>query len=218
MFLRYPVLLRPDVLSLKGAMSLLVKSIGLYVLFTLLYLGLMAILSFFFNLKISEFGSKTTNWYKYIILAPVIEELIFRLPLRNFFKNIFVAFGLLIYVFAKSYLSFGLAISASVVVMSLPYITIFIGELELKVNSFVYHHYGFLFYFFAFSFGLLHLTNAGPFTSDMYLSAFIYVINPLLIGFYFAFIRIKFKYGIIYSIIIHTLTNFLHFLPSLLSK
>lgn len=183
-------------------------------LITLFYAAVVTILYYWFDLKVTEFGAKKTYFFNVVILAPVIEELIFRLPLRNFFKNIFISVGLLTFVIVKGYVPLLLAILLGLVVALLPYATKLTKEKEENVNSFVVRHYGYLFYFLAISFGVLHILNAEFFTSDMYMSAFIFVINPVLVGLYFAFIRVKLKHGIIYSMILHSLTNLLHYLPA----
>lgn len=105
---------------------------------------------------------------------------------------------------------FPVAISIGLVVAFLPYTTKFSKVVEEKVNSFIYNNYVYLFYFIAFSFGLLHIKNAGILTSYMHLSAFVYVVHPLFSGLYFAFVRVKLKYGIIYSMVIHAITNLFH--------
>ncbi len=217
-FLRHPFFLKSDALSVKKSVSFIVKSLGLYVLFTLLYIFIVGIMQFGFNLKITDFGSSSKSILNIVLVAPVFEELIFRLPLRKFFKYIFVSFGLLTYALAKDYLPLTLAIALGFVVVFVPYAARFNREIEVRVNSFVYRHYGYLFYFLAFSFGLLHLLNTETFTTDMYLPAFVYVLNPICVGMFFAFVRVKYKNGIFYAIILHAITNAIHFLPTLLFR
>jgi len=212
-FLKHPILKKSDALSFGKSISFIIKSIGFYVFFTLLYAAIIAILYFWIDLKVADFNSNSSNFFKIVIMAPIIEELIFRLPLKNFFKNIFISLGLLTYILTKDYMSFPMAISIGLVVAFLPYSTKYSKVVEEKINSFVYNNYVYLFYFLAFSFGILHILNAEILTSDMHLSAFVYVIHPLFSGLFFAFIRVKLKYGIIYSIVIHALTNLFHFIP-----
>ncbi|WP_319502118.1 hypothetical protein [uncultured Draconibacterium sp.] len=215
-FLKHPIIEKSDALSFGKSISFIIKSIGLYVIFTLLYAIIVGALYFLLDLKVTDFGSKATQFFKIVIMAPVIEELLFRLPLKNFFKNIFISLGILTFLFLRDNMPLVLAISLGLGVVLLPYVAKFIRKLEGRINSFIYHHYGVLFYFLAFSFGVLHILNSESFTSDLYLSAFIYFIHPLISGLYFAFIRVRLKYGIIYSILVHALTNLLPFLPILL--
>ena len=214
-FLKHPIILESDVLSIKESVILLFKSVVLYAIFTLSYVVLVAILYFVLNLNITEFGSKTSNILYIVITAPIIEELIFRLPLKKFSKNIFISIGLLAYVFINDHLHVLMAIFLGMAIAFFPYLPFFGKKLELRINSFFKKHYGYIFYFFGFLFGLVHLYNAELFTLDMFLSAFIYVINPLIFGYYLAFIRVCFKFGIIYAIILHSIGNLLLIIPTL---
>lgn len=159
LFLRHPVLIEPDVLSLKRTINFIVKSIGIYVIFTLFYVAIVAILCFWFDLKVTEFSAKKRYFFNFVILAPIIEELIFRLPLRNFFKNIFISVGLLTFVIVKGYVPLLIAILLGLVVALLPYATKLTKEIEENVNSFVVRYFGYLFYFLAISFGILHILS-----------------------------------------------------------
>lgn len=216
LFLKHPKMLKSDALSFNKAISFIIKSIGVYVVFSLIYTIVLATLYFWIDLKIDDFSSNSSDILKIIFIAPIIEELIFRLPLKNFFKNSFLSLALLSYFLVKDFIPIPLAVLLGLIVALLPYVTQFSKAAEEKVNSFVTKNYAYLFYFLAFSFGLLHVKNAEILTSDMYLSAFLYVIHPLFSGLFFAFIRVKLKYGIIYSIVIHALTNLFHILPAIL--
>ena len=106
------------------------------------------------------------------------------------------------------------AASFGLVSMVLPYFPKLAGRLEININNFVKQYYGCAFYFFALSFGITHITNLLNISLETNLSILAYLINPLAVGLFFAFVRIKYKNGILYAIILHSLTNLLHYLPA----
>lgn len=214
LFLRHPELLKPDVLSLKQSVKLIRDCLGIYLIVLLIFIVLVILMSF-----ISEIPElpkrKRSELYLVIFFAPLVEELIFRLPLRNFFKNIFVVIGLSIYGIMKIYIDISLAIFIGIIIMALPYIPNLFEALEVKVNIFTKKFYTYIFYLFGLSFGLLHISNIISLTSGMYMIAAIYIFKVIIIGLLFAFIRVKYRFGIIYAIVLHSLTNLIHVFPSL---
>ncbi|HCE57899.1 MAG TPA: hypothetical protein DER09_08785 [Prolixibacteraceae bacterium] len=213
-FLKHPVLIEPDVLTFLQSIKLIIKGIVFYIFLSIGYILLIALLSLI-GLDLPELpAAKMSKIYRSVIIAPVIEELIFRLPLRNFYKNVFVLGGLFLYIVLKKLIPVPLAAIFGLVSMVLPYFPKLAGRLEININNFVKQYYVGVFYFFAFSFGIAHITNLLNISSETYLSLLVYLINPLAVGLFFAFVRIKYKNGILYAIILHSLTNLLHYLPA----
>lgn len=118
--------------------------------------------------------------------VPILEELIFRLPLRYKYNYLFRSIVFLISV------------------------TRLIPEKKLKdmVQRYWKGIFKYLFYFLAISFGLIHITNFEGFKDQLGWIPFL-TINQLFAGFVLGYIRIRF--GLIWSIIYHSLYNFLFF-------
>jgi hypothetical protein len=217
-FIKRPVQSEPVVLTIKQSIKLIIKGIIIYILFTVVYVIFIALLSLV-GVKLPELPTaKMADINRYVILAPLAEELLFRLPLRNFYKHIFVVFGYFIFVILKRWVNYPVAVTLGFASLFLPYVPIAFNKIETKVNNLVQQNYGYTFYLFAIAFGIVHLTNISEFSYQSWKSNLIYIINPFVVGVFFAFVRVKYKNGIFYSIILHALTNLLHFLPSLLSK
>jgi hypothetical protein len=143
------------------------------------------------------------------LMFPIIEELIFRLPLKISKINLATSFSLIIFlVLNKWYFSnIYLALSFSFVLFLLLYISIssessFLDRLTL---SFTKHFWRF-FYFQALIFGFLHLTNYIVDIRYFYLFPFI-VISYISKGCLFGYLRIRFTYGIYLCIASHILVN-----------
>lgn len=120
------------------------------------------------------------------IAVPILEELIFRLPLRYKYNYLFRPIVFLIS------------------------ITRLIPEEKLKdmIQRYWKRIFKYLFYFLAILFGFIHITNFERF-KDLWAWIPFLTINQLFAGFVLGFIRIKF--GLIWSIIYHSLYNLLFF-------
>ena len=165
----------------------------------------------YFNLFpfLREFKFTPSNILKATLMFPIIEELIFRLPLKISKINLATSFSLIIFlVLNKWYFSnIYLALSFSFVLFLLLYISIssessFLDRLTL---SFTKHFWRF-FYFQALIFGFLHLTNYIVDIRYFYLFPFI-VISYISKGCLFGYLRIRFTYGIYLCIASHILVN-----------
>lgn len=151
-----------------------------------------------------------------IVLAPILEELFFRLSLRNFFKNIFLSVALLIYAFSKTYLGIPLAIVTALAFAALPYIPRFRNKCEKEVDTFIEKYYPHFFYFVALVFGFMHMGNIIDATLGHYLASPIIVLYQVLMGLLMGFIRVKYKWGILYAIFVHSFFNAIPILIKLL--
>jgi len=154
--------------------------------------------------------------YKLIVMGPILEELIFRLPLRNFFRNVFLSVALLIYAFSKSYLGIPIAIFVALAFAALPYVPGLINKYENVVDSFIEKYYPYFFYLVALVFGFIHMGNLINPTLGHYLVSPIIVQYQILLGLLVGFIRVKYKWGILYAIIIHSFFNAIPVLIKLL--
>jgi len=205
-YLKKPELSDPVSLTFKQSINLLINSIPIYFIFIFCFVILFIPLAIFD--LIPELPPRQLSDIKWIIVfGPVIEELIFRLPLRNFFKNIFIALALGFYALGKSHLGIGLSIALGIVILLLPYIPGFISRFEDAINNFIKKYFVLFFYLIAVIFGFMHITNLETIrTSDILFSPVI-VAYQLFLGLYLGFIRIKYKGGIFYAILLHAFFN-----------
>lgn len=165
----------------------------------------------YFNLLPSrqEINLNAFNILKVTLLLPILEELIFRLPLRISKINLTISFSLIIFlVFNKwCFSNIYLALSFSVVLFLLLYIGIIEGSSFFnRLTTFFTEHFGRLFYFQAFVFGFLHLTNYTVDFRYFYLFPF-FTINYIITGCLFGYLRVRFTYGIYLCIASHIVAN-----------
>ncbi|MCG6187447.1 CPBP family glutamic-type intramembrane protease [Maribellus maritimus] len=214
-FLKRPEIAPPVVLSLGQSLLLLIKNIPVFFLFIVFCTFLLIPLALLDLLP--EHPGYTMSEVKYIVVwAPFIEELIFRLPLRNFFRNMFFPLAIFFYMAAKTALGMPFAIVVSAVIVALPYIPGLITRFENSVNNTIKKYYPFVFYLVALLFGGVHITNFDQLSSTQYFFTPVIVFYQLLMGLYLGFLRVKFKRGIVYSILIHALFNSIPVLLKLL--
>jgi hypothetical protein len=143
---------------------------------------------------------------KGILILPVIEELIFRLPLRFSRLNVALAFSMIIFlIFNKLFFYVALSVSAALFI---------INYLFLKKDSLVFRfvedqikrHFIFLFYLQGLIFGFLHLSNYNLDSSRFYLFP-LFIMSFILSGFYFGYLRVRYNYGVFVCAGVHILNN-----------
>lgn len=205
-FLKKPELGDPVSLSFFQSLMIVLRSIPIYFLFIFICSIIFIPLSFF-NL-IPEFPHRNrSDIIDLVILAPILEELLFRLPLRNFFKNIFLSISLLFYALTKSVLGIYIVIPSSILILILPYIPGLFIQIETIVNKNARKFFPAIFYIISLIFGFLHITNFDHLTKTQYFISPAIVFYQILLGFYLGFLRVRFKWGIIYSIVTHAVFN-----------
>jgi hypothetical protein len=147
--------------------------------------------------------------FKITLLLPVVEELIFRLPLK----------------FSKINFSVSAALIFFLIFYRLNLIAAFSLSLFLPASLFLWNRAGsyfpftsdmssariflLLFYSQAVVFGLLHLGNYKLDYNYWYLFPF-FVINQIFMGCFFGYVRVKYRYGILLCIICHIVINSLY--------
>ncbi len=147
------------------------------------------------------------NWSKffsYVIMIPIVEELMFRSPLL-FHKNKwigYVMFPIIIagcYIFVKiEWLKHGLAI-----LFLLLGISFFTSKKAKKsIVIFITNNYLTMVYVTSILFGLMHMQNY----ENIDLKAFLSVLNRIVGGFYFAFLVTKYQ-NLGASILMHAINN-----------
>jgi hypothetical protein len=146
------------------------------------------------------------NIIKISLLLPIIEELIFRLPLRISKINIAISLSIILFVILNK-IDIYVAIIFSIVLFV--FLFLLIKEesniLERTDNFFTKYFYIF-FYFQAFIFGFFHLTNYVLDFKYFYLFP-LFVINQIFIGVFLGYIRVRYTYGIFVCIVTHMVVN-----------
>jgi membrane protease YdiL (CAAX protease family) len=161
------------------------------------------------NLREPEFN---LGWVKIIfaglILAPIIEEFIFRLVLipkiRNFvFLCCFTLIMMLFFLIRNHPIYFFVFLLASMFIIYI----IKDKRLLKRLQVFIIKNFRYIFYFSCISFGFYHITNFSLIDYKVILLSPFIVLPQVLGGFFLGFIRTRF--GIIYSIIFHSMINVL---------
>ena len=149
------------------------------------------------------------NILRISLVAPIIEELIYRLPLKLTRRNFTISFGVLLFILVRKvdiiYAFSATALFLGFMIVSVRKFTDFQSNIKQLVNKYFYV----VFYFQAIMFGVLHLFNFNLDYKYFYLFPF-YVLNYIFIGFFLGYIRVRFKHGIYVCILTHMSMNSLY--------
>lgn len=179
------------------------------IIFGLLIILPLKYLSIFPAQKVFEIN--TINFFKITFILPIIEELVFRLPLKISKINVALSLGLFIFLLIFNLVNIYFSLSILVVT----FFVIFFGLNNNKIFDWIEKtltkRFYILFYSQALIFGFLHLTNFNLNIKYFYLFPLI-IVSPVFTGCFLGFIRIKFNYGIYICIVVHILSNLLYWL------
>lgn len=149
------------------------------------------------------------NILRISLIAPITEELIYRLPIKLTRRNFTISFGLILFIIVRK---IDVIYGFSAVVIFLIFMVISIGKTSNILRSIkqLFDKYFYVFFYFqAIMFGLLHLPNFNLDYKYFYLFPF-YVLNYIFIGFFLGYIRVRFKNGIYVCILTHMSMNILY--------
>ncbi|PWS27550.1 hypothetical protein DHW03_08125 [Pedobacter yonginense] len=146
----------------------------------------------------------------FIVVAPIAEELIFRLPLKVKRLNIFVALVMAYGIFYLSHKSVATLFSLAEVLKAITFILICLEILYcLKdefFNAISTRYFSLYFYALTITFGLLHVRNYIDLVpSNLVLLAPIFAIPQIIAGFFLGYFRLK--RGLFWSILLHAVIN-----------
>jgi len=201
---------QPKIISIVSSIKVCFYTILIMVLIDLVagvIILPLKILNLIPNLK--DFHYTVFNIIRITFVLPLIEELIFRLPLKITKINLIVFISMVFFIlFYRFNLLFTLIIS---------FLIILFGLLFLDKNSkfllFVKHvlnsNFLIVFYLQAVIFGGLHLLNYDLDLNKILIYPFI-IISQVLTGLFLGFIRIRYLYGIFICIFSHMLLNSLY--------
>lgn len=189
-----------------------------FLLFTHLFTSLVDFIielqtNFSFNDLINNLqkkASKNNPVYFFLIISPIFEELIFRLPLKVKRINIFISISLF---YSFLYYNFEKLFSLDEILKALGFIIVlYLLIFEVLKDSFYEllagRYYKPYFYFIAIAFGLLHTTNfIADVPKQLMPFSFLFALNQVISGVFLGYTRIKI--GLPWSIVLHFLFNLL---------
>jgi hypothetical protein len=146
------------------------------------------------------------NLFKVAVLIPIIEELIFRLPLKFSKANITVSFSLLIFLVTRNV---DLIFAFSVTFLFITFMALNMRrepDFKYGTKKMFGKYFHLVFYFQALLFGFLHLPNFQLDYGYFYLFPF-FILFYVYMGFLCGYVRVRYSYGIYASILIHILMN-----------
>lgn len=143
-----------------------------------------------------------------VVLAPVLEEAIFRLPMKYSYVRIGLAIGIALSLLSSMVESKMLLVAITGGVLFSVFLFQFINErrgnaLNAKLEPLWKEHFYLPFWFFTIAFAFLHLTNFGA-SFPIYLAPFL-VLPQFVIGIILGYVRTG--YGFIYAVLFHAVHN-----------
>lgn|ERR1035437_158039 len=146
-----------------------------------------------------------TYFFLVVIIAPIMEEVIFRLSLIFEPVNVALSISTLIALIVHK-VSNGIF---SLISFCIIFTLIFRLAFVYKTGFFLFwtKNFKYIFYFLSIIFGLVHISNYKFVESAQYLVAPLLIFPQLAIGFILSFTRLYYEKGFLISIIVHVLMN-----------
>ncbi len=139
------------------------------------------------------------------ILAPIAEEIIFRLSLVFNPAYLAISFSLLISLIIHKLTSF---LPALISLVPLFFVFYYLAvHYKLLIDRLWNKHLGVLVYLSSLSFGLLHIGNYQFVETYQYCIIPVLIFPQLTMGFLLSFVRLYYKYGILICILVHIIMN-----------
>lgn len=199
----------PISLSFNKSILLIIKMIllyfGLAILTMALFLPILKYLDLFpgKGLRLSQIPISL----KLIFFVPIIEETIFRLPLKFSKQNLFLSLAALHFILYYHTYSLFILIVISFTIASIPYMRLIPDAFYSRLGLIWKNYFPFVYYGLAICFGLVHLSNFINLKMAHYLLFPLIVSNQIIMGLIFGYVRSTFKYGFIYGILLHCFIN-----------
>lgn len=216
-FLKFPSLENQvDINSFSTFLKLVWKSF-LILLVADIILGLLFCGPFiYFNLfpSLKGINFNLVNVLKISLYYPIIEEVIFRLPLRISKFNLILPLSLVVslLVFKHCLSNFYLAIFLFIILSVSLYLLIKEdSSFFIRLINFFTKKFGRVFYLQALLFGFLHLTNYNLDLKYFYLFP-LFIMNYIFTGCFWGYLRVRYSKGIYLCIASHIFINCIYFL------
>jgi len=225
-FLKSPVNDMPDISTIKEKLSIFIPLFLLEIVIAVFCGGIISQLTNGLHLmegnKLEHFFSYYPVWVVFIYVAlagPMLEELLFRLPLKLNEKymqiNVVLTVTGLIYILVftiKVYI-----IQISLVVVEIILLSIYFSSKELfnkYIISIWSRKFIWVFYLSAAIFGMLHISNYSPKLITFLLMP-ILVLPQFIVGLFCGYIRIRL--GFFWGYLLHVSHNFIFIIPFLIT-
>ena len=199
----------PISLNLNQSILLILKMIlfyfGLAILTMVLFHPILKYLNLFpeKGLRLSQIPLS----FKLIFFIPILEETVFRLPLKFSKQNLFLSLAALHFtLFYHSYSLFILII-ISLTIALIPYMRLIPVAFYTRLGLIWKKYFPLIYYGLAICFGLVHLSNFQNLRIAHYLVFPLIVSNQIIMGLIFGYVRVTFENGFIYSVLLHFLIN-----------
>lgn len=157
---------------------------------------------------INRFGDYSLLYI--VFLGPLLEELLFRLPLSFNKISIGVSFALISYRLSVNHILIGIDYSNPywyvklVIALCVFYLTVrFLPGRWLTTLKENYLRH--TFYFITAAFALLHITNFAPYNSHLIFFYPVFILPQFLMGMFLGYARLK--YGFLFGAALHGLIN-----------
>lgn len=175
--------------------------------------------------SVEQFTSTSDFWLVIFmggVLAPVLEELAFRLALRfrpiYIFIGTFFVFRIITVYFIRS----GYPVSVYLhewltpfILSGIVYVIVGSKQMRDRINDVYKNNYRTIFYGISVLFGLMHITNYSD-VSNILVIALLLGMPQIIVGLVLGFVRIR--YGFLYAVVMHSLYNSLLLIPSALAQ
>ena len=170
----------------------------------------------YFNLfpSLKKINFSLINILKISLYYPIMEEIIFRLPLRISKFNLILPLSLFIFflVFKHCLSNFYIAISLFIIL----YLSLFLfikeeSKFFTSLINFFTLKFRLVFYSQGLIFGFLHLTNYNLDFKYFYLFPF-FIMNYIFTGWFWGYLRIRYSKGIYLCIASHIFINGIYFI------
>jgi hypothetical protein len=197
-----------EIKSPSSFIRLVWRSFLIILFFNLIVFLLISIPLKYFNLFPSQMDLNFSFYIilKISILLPIIEELIFRLPLRISKLNLAISSTLIFFLILNKFNTYlALLISIAIFIILILFINIKPNTYKW-VEDFYSKHFLYIYYFQAFIFGFLHLTNYKLDFRYFYFFP-LFIISYIISGCFFGYIRLKYTNGIFLCISTHIFIN-----------
>jgi hypothetical protein len=169
------------------------------------------------NFTDAEFAYSTIKiLFAGIILGPIIEEVLFRFLLKPLLRNvlIFLGFSVLIIIFSIIRSNYIYLIISSII-GCISFMLVLNRRFLHVAQMFILKRFNFIFYLSCILFGLYHMTNYHTEKFELILVMPFLVIPQMIGGAFIGFVRMK--YGIIYAILFHSITNIIPVITMIIS-
>ncbi len=209
-FLLYPNLsTEPRSLNVHGLFVLLGRFLlayfGLAILSSLIFFPILRMMDLLPESKIAT--SEIPLSFKLIVFVPIYEEAIFRLPLRFTKRNLAISLAALFFLVFYHVFELYTLIAIAAFIALIPSFIVIPASAILKAGTVWRRYFPVLYYGLALSFGILHLFNFENLRLAHFFVFPLIVFNQIIMGLMLGYIRVEYKYGFIYGIILHFLIN-----------